>query len=80
MRLGYDTFIKEKLKSVLKHLAILTRKFLRSTKHFVSVGFCIAHHGIYSLGLRTARAGTTVISHMNLCGSETLISNNRTNK
>lgn len=46
MRLGYGTFIKEKLKTVLKNLAIQICKILRNTKPFVSVGFCLACHSV----------------------------------
>lgn len=41
MRLGYDKFIKDKVKSVLKDLAIQIGKILRSTKPFVSVCFSL---------------------------------------
>lgn len=77
MRLGYDAFIKEKLKSVLKKLALQLCKILRSTKPFVSVDFCLACHCMCSSGLSTARTGTTSNLCLGLYGYGALIYSNK---
>lgn len=61
MRLGYDTFIKEKLKSVLKNLAIqYVKVYEAQSLLFLCVAFLYL-----SSSLSTARAGSSFIFHIN---------------